>query len=155
MQPSKNQLTTACPDSWIATVFYSILSTNVLLSRPAITLSAALSKSYTVTLSLFDLAANIAPSLHKFAISAPEKPGVKVDNLFAHVSIDNEESSYIGFKWTKNIYLLPSKSGRVMSIALSNLPGLYNAGSNNSFLFVAANIITFYWVSNPSISTSN
>jgi hypothetical protein len=35
---------------------------------------------------LLDLAANIAASLHKLAISAPENPGVKVANLFAQVS---------------------------------------------------------------------
>jgi hypothetical protein len=33
---------------------------------------------------LFYLAAKIAASLHKLAISAPENPGVRVDNLLAY-----------------------------------------------------------------------
>ena len=64
--------------------FYSSGSTKVFLSNPAITLSAAISKSIISTYFLFFLAANIAASLHKLAISAPENPGVKVANLLAH-----------------------------------------------------------------------
>ncbi len=61
----------------------------------------------------------------------------------------------MGFKWTINIYFLPSISGRSTSISLSNLPGLVNAGSKTYFWFVAANTITFDVWSKPSISTSN
>lgn len=86
LHPSKNQLTTACPASWTATVFFSSGSTRVFLSKPAITLSAAISKSFISIAFLFYLAAKIAASLHRLAISAPEKPGVKVASLLAQRS---------------------------------------------------------------------
>lgn len=50
------------------------------------TLSVASSKSKTETVFLFYLAAKIAASLQRFAISAPENPGVRVASLFAQVS---------------------------------------------------------------------
>lgn len=80
--------------------------------------------------------------MHKFAISAPEKPGVRVANLLAYSSFDYIGFSFNGCRWTINIYFLPSKSGKFISIILSNLPGLVIAGSRSSFLFVAANTIT-------------
>ncbi len=53
-----------------------------LFSAPIITLSLALSKSSSVTILLFFLAASNAASLTKFAKSAPEKPGVPLAIIF-------------------------------------------------------------------------
>lgn len=79
--PSKNQLTTAWPASWTATVLLSASISYLLTSKPAMTLSAAISKSIGWTISFPFLAAIIAASLHKLAISAPLNPGVKLANL--------------------------------------------------------------------------
>lgn len=57
-------------------------------------------------------------------MSAPENPGVIQANLLAYSSIEIYSFKFKGFKWTKNIYFLPYKSGRLISIYLSNLPGL-------------------------------
>ncbi len=62
------------------------------------TLSEASSKSSDVTCFWFLRAAKIAASLHKLAISAPLKPGVKVASLLAYSSIYTEGSNLIGFK---------------------------------------------------------
>ena len=50
---------------------------------------------------------------------------------------------------------LPLISGKSTTTCLSNLPGLSNAGSRTSGLFVAAITITPSFPSNPSISTNN
>jgi len=52
------------------------------------TLYDAISKSIIETDVLSPLAAIIAASLHKFLISAPLNPGVKVANLFAYSSTE-------------------------------------------------------------------
>mmetsp|Transcript_36672 Transcript_36672/g.32871 ORF Transcript_36672/g.32871 Transcript_36672/m.32871 type:complete len:245 (+) Transcript_36672:884-1618(+) len=102
----------------------------------------------------FDLlAAKIAASLHKLAISAPLKPGVRVDNLLAYSSIVISGSSFKGLRWIIKISFLPLISGSVTSIVLSNLPGLVRAGSSNSGLLVAARTTTLVSVPKPSIST--
>ena len=54
---------------------------------------------------------------------------------------------------TSNIWVLPLKSGLSTITCRSNLPGLNNAGSKTSGLFVAAINITPWFDSNPSIST--
>jgi hypothetical protein len=46
-------------------------------------LSVAISKSQTSTVDLSALAAYMAASLHRLAISAPLNPGVRVANLLA------------------------------------------------------------------------
>ena len=74
LPPSKNQLTTACPASWYATTFLSFSFTSFFFSNPAMTLSAAASKSVESTNNLSWRAAYIADSLHKLAKSAPENP---------------------------------------------------------------------------------
>jgi hypothetical protein len=48
------------------------------------------------------------------------------------------------------IYTLPSKSGKPNPIFLSTLPGLINAGSKVSGLFVAISTLTVPLLSNPS-----
>ena len=59
------------------------------------------------------------------------------------------------FRYNSNISYLSSIVGKPTSIYQSNLPGLINAGSNNSFLLVAAKTTILLLVSNPSISTNN
>jgi hypothetical protein len=74
---SNNQLTTACPASWKAIVFFSSgVMILFFFSRPPIIRSTASRKSCFPTDFLFFLAAISAASLQTFAISAPEKPGV-------------------------------------------------------------------------------
>ena len=69
---------TAWPASWYATVRRSsALTTLFRFSNPAITRSAADSKSTSPTASLLDRAATSAASLTTFAMSAPAKPGVR------------------------------------------------------------------------------
>ena len=58
-------------------------------------------------------------------------------------------------EWIFNISSLPLASGTAIVICLSNLPGLNNALSSISGLFVAANTIIVSLVSNPSISTNS
>jgi hypothetical protein len=98
------------------------------------------------------LAAIIALSLHRLEISAPENPGVRVASLLAYSSICRFGSSFKGARWTMKISYLPSKSGKVTSIYLSNLPGLKRAASSNSGRFVAAIIITLESVVKPKYS---
>ena len=74
------------PDSWIAIVFFSKSVKCNFFSRPAKILSLASSKSIDSTKFFSFLEANIAASLHKFDISAPENPGVKLANLSAYSS---------------------------------------------------------------------
>ena len=114
-------------------------------------MSFAFSKSSISTIFLPALAANNAASLTRFAKSAPEKPGVPLDSSFGLTSFE------IGvfFIWTCNICSLPLISGNGTVTCLSNLPGLNNAGSKTSGLFVAAITITPSLPSKPSISTSN
>lgn len=73
----KREARTAWPASWYATVRRSSgLTTLLRFSRPAMTRSAAASKSSSVTASLLPRAATSAASLTTLAMSAPAKPGV-------------------------------------------------------------------------------
>lgn len=116
-------------------------------------LSVAIYKSCASTAVLFCLAAKIAASLQRFAISAPLNPGVKVASLLEYYSLVRFDSKLIFDKWTLKIYFLPYKSGKLISINLSNLPGLIKALSRRFCLFVAAITMTLLSVPNPSIST--
>jgi hypothetical protein len=82
---------------------------------------------------LLFLAAIIAASLQIFLISAPLNPGVRVASLFAYYLMSILLSRMMGFRCTSNIYRLPYRSGRSISIILSNLPGLVRAGSRTDF----------------------
>ena len=115
------------------------------------TLSFASSNSFSVTILLLFLAANKAASFTKFAKSAPEKPGVPLAIVLKLTSGD----ILIFLTCTFKIFSLPIMSGFETTTCLSNLPGLSNAGSKTSGLFVAAIIITPSLVSKPSISTNN
>ena len=111
----------------------------------------ASSISFVVTLSLFFLAASNAASFNKFSKSAPTNPGVFLATIFKSTSSAN----FLFEACTFNICSLALASGIDTTICLSNLPGLNNAESNTSGLFVAAKTITPSFVPNPSISTSN
>lgn len=96
----------------------------------------------------------MAASLHKFAISAPLKPGVNEANLWAISFKGLFGFTFNGVKWTMKISYLALSSGRVISTILSNRPGRVKAESKMSFLFVAARTMTVSLVENPSISTN-
>lgn len=153
--PSRNQEQTAWPDSCTATIRFVFSSCVYFFSSPAITRSAASSKSIFSMNFLFYRAARIAASLHRFMISAPLNPGVSVASRFAISSIERVPSTLSGAKCTRKISLRPSRSGFVTSTYRSNRPGRINAGSSNSLRFVAAMTITFESVENPSISTNS
>lgn len=104
------------PDSWTATVNFSYFVKCIFFTDPAKTLSDAISKSIASTWELSFLDAKIAASLHKFAISAPENPGLRLANRLAYSSIDIFLSRARGFRWILNISFLPSKSGGFTSI---------------------------------------
>ena len=101
----------------------------------------------------FFLAAMIAPSLATFEISAPLKPGVNLASFLEYSYLVCSALSLIFFKCCLYIAILSSIFGVVISIYLSNLPGLLIASSRMSPLFVAARIITDSSVVKPSIST--
>ena len=100
---------------------------------------------------LFLLTASKAASFNKFSRSAPEKPGV----LFAKFSNVTPSAKVLFLACTAKISSLSLTSGKFTVTCLSNLPGLNNAGSNTSGLFVAAMIIIPSLAPNPSISVSN
>ena len=86
-----------------------------------------------------------------FANSAPLNPAVFSAIFFKSISSAN----FLFFAWILRISSLSLTSGRLITIVLSNLPGLNNASSNISGLFVAAITITDCSDSKPSISTNN
>lgn len=97
----------------------------------------------------------MAASLHKLAISAPLKPGVKDASLLPYSSFVYLLESFKGLKWTRKISNLPLRSGKLTSTSRSNRPGLTSAGSRIYFLLVAPITTTLLLPSNPSISTSS
>jgi len=112
-------------------------------SYPARTLSLAFSKSIELTSEAPALAARMAASLHKLAMSAPEKPGDNVAKRFAYCSFDIKLESFNGLKCTLKIYARLGKSGKDTSIYRSKRPGRVKAVSRSSGLLVAAIKITF------------
>lgn len=135
--------------------FFSSKVMTVFFSIPPMTLSMADSNSLIPTDSKLYLAAMMAPSLHTFEISAPENPGVNDANFLAYSSLLFSALSLIFLRCTLKISDLSLIVGNVISIYLSNLPGLNTAESKISDLLVAANTITDSSVLNPSISTNN
>jgi len=71
-----NAATSVCPDSWIATRFFSFASSLASRGSPRTILSSAAEKSAAVMLSRPARVADSAASLTRFARSAPEKPAV-------------------------------------------------------------------------------
>ena len=93
----------------------------------------------------------IAASLDKTSKSAPTNPCVVFEICLRFTF------SLIGIPrvWIERISNLPSSSGIPISTSLSNLPGLLNAGSIESGLFVAAITTTLPLDFIPSINVSN
>ena len=150
--PSNKAATSACPTSWNATAFFS-LSESILsfFSLPAIITSTASLKSSCKTAFLPCFTALKAASFIIFAKSAPTAPGVPLAISFKSTSA----SKHTFLACTLRIASLPLKSGLSTIILLSNLPGLNNALSKISGLFVAASITIPLEESKPSISESN
>ena len=101
--------------------------------------------------SLFLLTVNNAASLSKFSRSAPLNPTL----LVAIFSNDTEEANFLPLACTLRISSLPLASGKFTWTCLSKRPGLNNAGSSTSGLFVAAIIIIPSLAPKPSISVNN
>ena len=97
----------------------------------------------------------IAASLHRFAISAPLKPGDNYDRRLATVFMSVLGSILRGVRCTINIYYLALTSGSVISTILSKRPGLVKALSKVYLRFVAAKTTIVSLLENPSIYTSN
>ena len=152
---SSIQPATAWPASWYATRLRSSYDIIDFLSMPPITRSVASSNYVMPTEGRFFLAAIIAPSLHTFEISAPLNPGVRVASFFAYSCLVCSAFNFIFFKCYLYIAVLSSIFGAVISIYLSNLPGLIKALSRMSALLVAARIMTDWSVVKPSISTKS
>mmetsp|Transcript_11763 Transcript_11763/g.22583 ORF Transcript_11763/g.22583 Transcript_11763/m.22583 type:complete len:227 (-) Transcript_11763:238-918(-) len=150
---SKNHPATAWPASWCATTDFSWGLIILCDSNPPMIRSVAFSKSSTETDSALRRAATIAASLHKLAMSAPAKPGVKPAKRPAISSI--LDSNLIPFKCTSKISLRPIKSGLSTVICRSKRPGRVRAESKISTRFVPASTTTPVEGENPSISTNS
>ena len=115
--------------------------------RSMASLKSSLSTSF-----LFLRAAIRAASLHTFAMSAPENPGV----CLASQSRSTLPLSYLrSFECTLKIALRSSRSGSSTLICRSKRPALSRARSSMSALLVAAISITPEFVLKPSISVSS
>ena len=148
---SQNHEMVAWPASWIAMVRFSwAVITFVFFSKPPMMRSTASRKSWRHTVLALRRAAIRAASLHTFAMSAPENPGV----WRASRSISTESSTFTGFRCTMNISFRSFRSGRSTCICLSNRPARSRAESSMSARLVAAMMITPLLVPKPSISVS-
>mmetsp|Transcript_11059 Transcript_11059/g.34932 ORF Transcript_11059/g.34932 Transcript_11059/m.34932 type:complete len:264 (+) Transcript_11059:1617-2408(+) len=151
---SRNQPTVACPASWCATVVRSSSDmTLVFFSRPPTTRSIAEWKCSSPTASDCWRAACSAASLHTFAMSAPEKPGVS-DAIVCAVDSTSTPSLILARCVTK-MSRRPVTSGKSTRICRSKRPGRSSASSRMSARFVAARITMPDVVLKPSISTSS
>ena len=145
-------LTIACPASWKAVNLLSLSDITLLcFSSPTVTFLTASSISFCVIALCSLIVAIIAASFNILASSAPVNPAVSPAISF----ILTFSANFLSFAWIFSISSLPFMSGSAIVICLSNLPGLSNALSSISGLFVAAKTIIVSSVSNPSISTSN
>ena len=140
----------ACPASWKAVSFLSSsLMTLLFFSGPAITFVMASSTSSIRILRPFLLAVRRAASFSMFSMSAGVNPGV----LLASTLGSTPSARGLFLACTLNISSLAFTSGTPITICRSKRPGLSNAGSSMSGLFVAASIIIPIFSANPSIST--
>mmetsp|Transcript_28266 Transcript_28266/g.72366 ORF Transcript_28266/g.72366 Transcript_28266/m.72366 type:complete len:270 (-) Transcript_28266:679-1488(-) len=152
----RNQPATAWPASWCATrVFSSTVITFDRRSSPPMTRSIAAWKSTSSTASLFVRAAKSAASLTTLAISAPEKPGVRLARV-SESSFSSWSSASRSFgRYTRKISARPAMSGAPISIWRSKRPGRRSAESSVSGRLVPARTTTWPEVVKPSISTSS
>lgn len=143
-------------------------STWVSLKEDGFTLPIANLKCYWVTaiaskiwVSIFSASMSIisifyrmhwsADSVQRAAMSAPTKPWVS----FATASRSTSSASFIFLVWIRRISSLPISSGTPISIYLSNLPNLLNAGSREFGLLVAAMTMTWPLPFKPSMSVKS
>ena len=91
----------------------------------------------------------MAASLTRFSRSAPEKPIVCAATVWRSTS----GASGLPLVCTARIASRPLKSARSSTTRRSKRPGRSKAGSRMSGRLVAAIMITFVWLSKPSIST--
>ncbi len=103
-----------------------------------------------VMLSLFSLSAMYPASVHAAFMSAPVNPSVSPASTSCFTSL-----VFIPSVCRPIISFLPIIVGIGTSISRSILPGLSNAGSSTSFLFVHPITFTVLKGSNPSISDNN
>mmetsp|Transcript_48782 Transcript_48782/g.120999 ORF Transcript_48782/g.120999 Transcript_48782/m.120999 type:complete len:226 (-) Transcript_48782:464-1141(-) len=144
----------AWPASWYATTLRSCGSiTRSFLSIPAITRSTAASKCSHPTCVAPRRAAMSAASLHTFATSAPEKPGVRAAIFLAIVSMSPSRLS--GFRWTWKISVRPLMSGLSITTWRSKRPGRSSAASSTSARLVPARMTTPVEEVKPSISINS
>mmetsp|Transcript_41059 Transcript_41059/g.47243 ORF Transcript_41059/g.47243 Transcript_41059/m.47243 type:complete len:210 (-) Transcript_41059:705-1334(-) len=108
--------------------------------------SFAFLKSDMQTFILLDLSASKPASVQMALISAPERSSLARMNS----SRSTSSANLILLVWIWKILLFVLTSGRGNSILRSILPGLINAGSSDSILFVAMMTLTSDLVSNPS-----
>mmetsp|Transcript_26911 Transcript_26911/g.75110 ORF Transcript_26911/g.75110 Transcript_26911/m.75110 type:complete len:361 (+) Transcript_26911:479-1561(+) len=142
----------ACPASWYATSFFFFSDmTASFFSKPMEMRSKALEMSSASTSVLFCLAATIAPSLRRFAKSAPDMPGV----CRATADKSTLGANVLSLACTFKIAVRPSTSGGSTWIWRSKRPGRTRAWSRISARFVAAITTTPLLPSKPSISVSN
>mmetsp|Transcript_69383 Transcript_69383/g.157431 ORF Transcript_69383/g.157431 Transcript_69383/m.157431 type:complete len:255 (-) Transcript_69383:470-1234(-) len=152
---SRNQPAIACPDSCNATVRFSWRLMRLLcFGRPPMILSVARSKSSISTAGTFLLAAKMAASLQRFAMSLPAKPGVRPDILLATASGLSPSFRVTGLRCTLKMASRSPRSGLSMAICRSKRPGRVRAGSRMSARFVPASTTTPVPEEKPSISTS-
>lgn len=122
--------TNACPDSWNAITRRSTADNACdRFSVPPTTRSTAYSKFFALTDFWLVLAACRAASLQTLAMSAPEKPGVKIANLCEYVS--GVFSSRIPVKCFSKISLRSLNVGRSIVMCRSNRPGRRSAYKRN------------------------
>jgi hypothetical protein len=84
--------------------------------------------------------------VHTLLMSAP----VVLGHILAMSSKRMSLSKAMVFAWILKIYTRPSRSGTPNSILRSRRPGLANAGSKVSGLFVAMSTLTLPLESKPS-----
>mmetsp|Transcript_44601 Transcript_44601/g.135227 ORF Transcript_44601/g.135227 Transcript_44601/m.135227 type:complete len:293 (+) Transcript_44601:371-1249(+) len=152
---SRNQPTTAWPDSCSATALLSSAFMRLLcFGRPPMTRSVARSKSSISTDAEDRRAAKIAASLQMLAMSLPAKPGVSAAILLATLSVSKASDRLTGFRCTLKIDSRSPRSGLSMAICRSKRPGRMRAGSRMSTRLVPARTTTPVPDEKPSISTS-
>mmetsp|Transcript_24818 Transcript_24818/g.49391 ORF Transcript_24818/g.49391 Transcript_24818/m.49391 type:complete len:204 (-) Transcript_24818:674-1285(-) len=107
-------------------------------------------KSFSLTLFLLALMANIPASVHTLWSSAPVQLGQRRARSSYRMSL----STFMRLEWMRRMWVRPSRSGSPNSTLRSSLPGLSRAGSSVSGLFVAMSTLMFPLASKPSSSVT-
>mmetsp|Transcript_24602 Transcript_24602/g.36463 ORF Transcript_24602/g.36463 Transcript_24602/m.36463 type:complete len:211 (-) Transcript_24602:332-964(-) len=144
-------------------------SSNACSKSATLTFPSSLSRKLPFSLSSFSLSssfivstdrarAKLAADLTRPAISAPvnfslfaAKPFPDKSSIMTAASLLSPPASLICLVWILKISLLPDASGNSTLSCTSSLPGLSNAGSNNSGLFVRPTTNILFASLTPSI----